>query len=627
MRELSHSLHAFIEALHHDLPIHLTAYGKWRQGGSVSKWVNRFLWREQGDRTAIIQAFNQILDDLELIPINFSKTPGVVASQQADFHSYLSAAQSLRRYASGDKSQHAELLLQSLRIKVLGLLYRLEEENGGLQRGESEPDSACLKSLVAAAEKWKKEEQIFWKTGLREGELSQLALAAGYHDFVKMVLEDKGLRDDFFLWTLRDGLPVDVYIQFPALQKKLTMNNMRGRISRMGQDFLKMRKADRPDLSSYQQKLVTLPFEGVELSLLDENREIVFRGNYKVKLTEIYRVFRDKSRDLGNFEMFAEGILNWNSKCIGWWNHDLRAYELVDLEPSDWWRQLPVLEVLTSEAAAKRLGVKLDGHKWALAAKAARESCSLDYERSHAYVEMAIPAPDNRYYIIYTFGKAVMQLPHTSWDRLILFGTHVLATVVYPDETMYFTHRQQIGYTFELTPSEGMRIMDAFKGDIQLARKGNMVFQLEAENCGKWLQTHLEEHLGPERVPNLYRFPLLEAEPTGMMSKFFGFFQSLPQFCRNRLFILIHYPLGAWRGRWVIDKQGQKVWKSLLNSPFWKDAITYLPAYLHKQHETGVFAEDPERHKVWIEGVVGAQKKEEEEGPLPRTTKLFEENI
>ena len=278
---------------------------------------------------------------------------------------------------------------------------------------------------------------------------------------------------------------------------------------------------------------------------------------------------------------------------MGWWNNELRAYELVDLESFDWWRRLPVLEVSTLEEAGRRFSTELDGHKWILAAKSARESVNLDYDRCHAYVEMVIPTPDRQYYITFTFGKAAIQLPSNAWNRLFMFGAHVPATIVYPDETMYFTHRQQIGYTFELTELEGMRFMDAFKEDIQNARNGNMVFQIEAENCGKWLQNHLEEHLGNDRVPNLYRFPLLDAEPNGFMAKFFSFFKGLPRFCRNRLFMLVHYPLGAWRCCWVVDKQGQKVWKSLLNSSFWKDAITYLPAYLHKQHEIGVFAEEP----------------------------------
>ena len=166
----------------------------------------------------------------------------------------------------------------------------------GLHINDKSP--AFFKNLIAAAKEWKKQEKIFWTTELTDSELYQLQQTGGYADFVKLLLEDKTLREDFFLWVLRDGLPVDVYIQFPAMHEKITRNSMRGRISRMGQDFLKMRKVDRKDLFLSQQKLVTLPFEGQEISLLDENREVVFKGNYKVKIKEIFRVFRDKLRTL-----------------------------------------------------------------------------------------------------------------------------------------------------------------------------------------------------------------------------------------------------------------------------------------------------------------------------------------
>jgi hypothetical protein len=618
MRELNHSIHAFIDALHEKKPVRLTTAGKWCPLSRISYWAERLTGQEAVRAIELLKAFILALDRLEAIPVNFSRVPGMNVSQRADFHGYLSAAQSLKKYVQEESSSQMKAALDRLKYRTLGLLYRLEEENGGLHLAEKNtPLMACLAS---EAEKWKRKEKVFWKIELSEGEVHALERSVQYLAFTKNLLQDASVREDFFAWVLRDGLPPEVYIQFPALKEKIIQSRLSGRIGRMGENFLHMRKVDSEE--GELQKVVTLPFEGVDISLLDENKEVIFKGNYRVKIKHVLHVFRDKHKDLGNFEMFAEGSLNWNSNCMGWWDNDLCAYQLVNLERRDWWRQLPVLEVLTFEEARRRFGVDLDGSKWVLAAKSARESVSLDYDGCHAYIEMAVPTSD-QYYVIYTFGKAATELPRNFWHRLFLFGAHVPATIVYPDENMYFTHRQQIGYSFEMNEEEGLRLMDAFKEDIRRAREGNMVFQIEAENCGKWIQNHLEEHLGKERVPNLYRFPILEAEPNGLMAKFFSFFQALPRFCRNRLFILIHYPLGAWRGKWVVDKQGQKVWKSLINSSFWKDAVTYMPAYLHKQHEIGVFAEDA-KHKVWVENTQAAQKKRREP-PSSDNISLFEE--
>lgn len=607
MRELRHTLHAFVDALHRKEPVFLTPQGYWRIENWFDRGIRRLFGLEVYAQIELVRSCISVLDQLESLPVNFSRIPGVGVSQPVDFHGYLSVAQSVQHAVGPEKDSSLKALLDQLKMRTLALLYRLEEENGGLHLTEKR--AILLGQVLARAEKWKKNEKVFWSGDVSEGERREISESVKYAEFVKYLLVDESLANDFFTWVLRDALPADVYIQFPALREKITSYNLRGRLGRMGQGFLCLRKVDHRDASQCQQKVVTLPFEGREISLLDEKQIVIFRGNYKASIKQVMQVFRDKPKDLGNFEIFAQGVLNWNSNCMGWWNNDLRAYELIDLNNPYWWRQLPVLEVLSQEEASKRFRAELDGSRWILAAKSAREYITLDYDRCHAYIEMAIPTPDRQFYIIYTFGKAAVELPRNSWHRLFMFGAHVPATIVYPDENMYFTHRQQIGYIFELTEGEGSRLMDAFKEDILRARKGNMVFQIEAENCGKWIQNHLEAHLGPTRVPNLYRFPVLEAEPNGMMARFFGFFKSLPQFCRTYLFILIHYPLGAWRGRWVVDDEGQKVWKSLTSSSFWKDAVTYLPAYLHKQHEIGVFADDPVRHKIWVEASSVEHKK------------------
>lgn len=607
MYELRHTLHSFQEALQCGEPVVLTPQGWWRKQNWTDKQFRSLLGLDVYSKMDLIVSFNAILDGLESTPINFSQMPGLVVSQEIDFHGYLNIAEVIKHSVDTEKHPNLKNLLNLLQTRVIALLYRLEEENGGLH--PSHRSSPLEQQLIQEAEQWKKNAKIFWNARLSQAELHEMTETAKYQSFIKHLTIDKKLREVFFVWVLRDGLPAEVFIQYPALSEKINKNNLSGRIGRMGEGFLRLRKMEHIGGLSGQQKIVTLPFEGQDISVLDEKREIVFRGNYKTTIKNVFQTFKNKHKDLGNFEIFAEGVLNWNSNCMGWWNNDIRAYELVDLDNPFWWRLLPTLEVLTFEEANKRFRVDLDGSMWVLAAKSAREFVTLDYDGCHAYVEMAIPTPDHRYYVIYTFGKAAIQLPRNTWHRLFLFGAHVPATIVYPDETMYFSHRQQIGYTFELTEQEGMQFMLAFKEDILRARKGNMVFQIEAENCGKWLQNHLEDHLGAERVPNLYRFPVLEAEPSGFMARFFGFFKALPRFFGNYLFILSHYPLGAWRGRWVVDKGGQKVWKSLTNSSFWKDAITYLPAYMHKQHEIGIFAEGSGRHKIWTEEALVTQKK------------------
>ena len=212
---------------------------------------------------------------------------------------------------------------------------------------------------------------------------------------------------------------------------------------------------------------------------MDEERVIAFSGNYRLKIKDIFHLFKDKYKDIGNLEIFAQGIVNWNSNYWGRWNALLRVFEVIDLDQARWWQQLPVLEILTVNEAQRRYGPHLDGLKWNVAAKAAREYPNLHFQKTHGYLEIAIPTDDQHYYRIYTFGKCAVQLPSNTYERVKMFAVHVLATVVYPDETLYFSHRQHVGYSFEISREEGFLLMSGIAEDMKKARTGNFVFQLE----------------------------------------------------------------------------------------------------------------------------------------------------
>ncbi|MFN4174680.1 MAG: hypothetical protein ACK4HV_06220, partial [Parachlamydiaceae bacterium] len=49
-----------------------------------------------------------------------------------------------------------------------------------------------------------------------------------------------------------------------------------------------------------------------------------------------------------------------------------------------------------------------------------------------------------------------------------------------------------------------------------------------------------------------------------------------------------HLPL-AWKGQYITDRQGNRVYVSLNRSEFWNDIIVYLPAKLHRCYEEKKF--------------------------------------
>jgi hypothetical protein len=154
------------------------------------------------------------------------------------------------------------------------------------------------------------------------------------------------------------------------------------------------------------------------------------------------------------------------------------------------------------------------------------------------------------------------------------------ATVAYPDENEFYSHRHTVYQPFIVDDDEGLRFMESIKKDMLLSREGNFVYQIESDNCAKWTQEKLENELGHHRVPNMYKMSILDTEPHCFVGNIFDFIKKLPKAIQVSALTAIHFPFGAWKGH-VIEENGRKVHKSLMNHSFWETAEVYLPALQH----------------------------------------------
>lgn len=512
------------------------------------------------------QNYLSFLDHLEDKPVKFPSASNI------PYLSYLEAAENLLEAYPNLK----------LKFRRISLLYRIESLNGGknpvLEEGKH------FEALMEAAEKYKKGEPILWRAPLTAKNIEFLRRASRYEDYVEPLMQEKELLKRFFEWVVRDGLPPEPLIEFPANAETIESHLLCGRIGMLGGDQLKIHKVRSKGV---EEKILTLPFEGKEISVLDKEKKVIFRGDYILSIKEIYELFRDKPRRFVDVEYFAQGVMNWNAQHLGYWIPREERYSVINLDQNEWWRQLPPLEIISQEEALERYGPWVNGINWAVSAKAARQHCNLNIEKCHAYLEVAIPFKDGLYYV-YDFGKFARHFPYGVVDNMRMFTITTPATVAYPDENIYHTARQQVGYSFEMNHYEGLILMEAIRQDIKQARDGNMIFQIEAENCAHWIQTHLEEILGKKKVPNLFRAKLSKSEAYGLLGRFLNFVRSLPDIYHTPMLLLIHYPFGPWRGQYVVDRTGKKVFKSLNRTAFWSDVIVYMPAFLHHQFEEGI---------------------------------------
>ena len=585
MFNIDHNLHAFIYAVRQKKALTCTSEGLWNLESCFVSWIRHLFGFTEHREATLVRGFRKCLERLEKVPVRFMQNRVQVAPQVVDYQSYISAGEALLERTKGCVSRKAVQERTALMRSVVALRYRLEGVNGGLN--PADPSQDLLDNLIQVTEDWKLSKPLFHTKTLSQSDRNILLEACQYPEFIKIILAEKSLLEEFLTWAIRDRISILPFITYPHTQKKIMQSGLNGRIGRMGGDSLKtqiIRNEQHP--TGVLEKIVTLPFEGHEISILDDQRVVLFRGNYALTIGEIFELFKNKKYGPGNLEFMAEGIVNWNEHFWGWWDEDAQRYQTVDLSQEEWWKQLPIHEILTLKQVREKYGNHLDGRQWNFATIATRLTSTLDPENSHAYTSVAIPLGDSRY-AIYPFGKYAFWFPPTFLEAMKNIAETVDATVAYPDENVYYTHRQRTRLSFALSEEQGKSYMESVKRDMNLSRQGNFVYQIESENCAKWAQGKMEEIVGHYRVPNLFQIAYLDLEPTGLLGFLYAMVKSLPSRWQISVTTFLHLPLGATKGKWIWEN-GKRVWKSLTHHSFWQDTITYHPGVLYNQQERGL---------------------------------------
>lgn len=541
----------------------------WYIENSFVHLVKALFVKDEINFKRISEGLIEVLDKLESIPIRFSSSPG----QTVDFLQIIEISDELFGLLKRGTEK------RDLKRRILALKYRLEQSNGGLERVK---DESLGRELLQRAQEWKNRHDLISDKNITGQELKYINIAAHYPEFVKFLLRDKSLERSFYNWILRDKIHPAAFIEFPGLHKSILNASLNGRIGRLGGELLKIKKIASGSEDSF--KIATLPFEGKELNILDRNQIVTFRGNYQLSIKEVFNVFKNKYKEPGNLEFFADGITNWNAHKLGYWDANNRKYQLIDMNRDDWWKQLPVFEILNKEEAIQRYGKHINGYNWNAAATASRGSPSLDFENTHAYLELAIPI-GNGNYVIFDMGKFATKFPVTVIEKMSVICRTVHGTIAYPDENVFYSHRDHEWHSFDLTPEQGIKLMASIKQDILAARNNNLIYQIESDNCARWLNEKLEEVVNT--VPNMFRLPFIDCEPTNFFKFIFSVIRKFPVWMQLPIITALHVPLGA-KASIVVEENGRKVHKSLANHEFWVTGEVFLPALLHKLKRSGV---------------------------------------
>lgn len=597
--------------------------------GIVKRVVRRIFGLENRRVASVINAYAACLNNLERIPVNTTS-----ANKDLELHLFFAKGFVTTYEKNRHRSKRVGRALNNLDRHVAAMQYRL----GELEKTSSNDELTKTIYVKLKTDTWEwKKKQFCYKDDekeLTDREKKQLLKVAKRIEFAQLLNSDPQLFSEFMKWAVRDNCSVRVFVEYPAIQKKIKNAILSQRIGRVGRRALQVETNDKGE------KEVTLPFVVREnrdrkvrrISIPDGNRVVAFNENFKLTIDQVFKVFENKKKKeiYGDLEWFEDGITNYNiskyserkatsptlsraQKVLRWikkicapklyeklqWKDD--EYSVIDFSAEIWWEQMPTFETLSLEEAKKQYGEHLDGTKWTVAVCAKRESIQLDPIGNHAFYKIVIPNEDGTYRVC-PFGKFPKKFPMTEIQKIAFLADSTRGEITF-DQNVYYTHRQQWKLDLPFSHEDGVEFMSILKKHILLGLeedenesvKADNVFQFQWRNCANFIQMTLKEFFDERKginVPNLFLVDVLKMEPSDSTKYFIKLVKSLPKSLRPPLIHGVQEVLMAGRTIVVRDVSGDEISRSVKTSPFWRDLKICLPAYFAHKLEKGTLQED-----------------------------------
>lgn len=618
--QISRDLNKFTLALTEGKRVDCNRKGEWYCEGVLMRSIRWLFSREDARVVKVAAAFNDTLDILEKTPVKFYDYSSE-NTQQKTFELHLKAADAVKKELEKHTSAASKKALYQLNLRVVSLKYRIEKENGGISKC-SNADELLFNEVKKLAEEWKQSYELYFDKTLCEEEVKKIEDICHYPEFAQIIKIDKGLRELFFKWALRDNCEVDAFVQFPATSNRLKTAFIAGRIGRFAKQIntikIKNLKTGNYEIPSNVntcpfQKDYVLPFEVLDgdklkvkdISVLNDEQVINVKNNYTTTVKKVIESFANRNTEPGNFEILGTRHLddgeclgprfvNYNSYEYGAFNPQTNDFDRPDLsgEKKEWWKQIAPLDTLTLEDVKRMYGLdSIEEGRWVVVIKSAREDAGLDIDKSHGYLDVLIPDGKGRFEL-YSIGKYPAKWPESFLERALFITNTLKSKIQCPDENYYMAQRQQAMAPNIINAEDGMELMDNIRQDLVKAQEGNIVFQFPWENCAWWSQNQLEKIFGSEEhggsVPNHFRTSLLNAKPRlRPLAKIIDFCRQLKGKMQSVAVKVVEFMLCSWRSITVVE-DGKKVSKSVATSKHTENIEIFHPSALHERIISGV---------------------------------------
>jgi hypothetical protein len=609
MSNIENSFTKLTQAIESGKSLSMNSHGEWRVDGwfmRIVKWIFRL---DEKSKINVCKVVSKLFDNMEKRAVFFDADRNTTRHQNAIYKGYLSVAKAAKAVLSQSKSKQAKRSCFELQRRIVGLSYRIEEVNGGSNAvTEDQQEEHLYKELIEKAAQWKKKLKLFMGTDsdLHPVDRKNLKELCQYPEFVTLLLKDPVLQSEILGWTLKNAVSPKSLVEFPSSCKRLKQCLMVGRIGRYAyENVLSIDKT--PLLADHEkeakQKVLSLPFNGKKISVLNEDRYVEFKGNYIVRIKTVFNDMKNKNNAPGHFEFIGKnGFRNWNPHKLAYWDAKAKVWKRVNLNNTQWWKNLPEQEIIGKEDVLRRYGIKsIENNEWLLLGRSTRQSTEYRIDDCHGYGGVLVPEK-NGTWRVYDWGKYAKVWPKGFFGGIGILGDTVRADFTYPDcNDTYSGFRQQALIPFVCSEEEGIDYMNnQIKSNIIAGREGNLVFMFGFENCAYSPQTDLEALLGRQgeggRVPNLFISHVLSADAAEPLGVVFRNVAKAPKILRRPLVTLCEISLLSSRGVYVTNKDGKRVFKSLATSPFRRGynyplnektkrvyQHIFLPSHLHRR--------------------------------------------
>lgn len=488
------------------------------------------------------------LDRLESTRIKPSQNEGVVAA--------LVSARNLIHRAMKDPFT-SKKRLKELKVRVLALAYRLGNASQGEER-LSTPDERFLKALREKASHWKKRQLCCNGEDLNGKDLERLQEMACYPKLVEFLLGDPLHLSRFFKWSIVNHLSSRVFAEFPALTVKIDRSNLKSRIGAYGGNGLEYKQGD-----------VTLLFQGKPKSILEGGLKIELSNHVALTVDQIFQQFRRKNLDEGYLTYFEDGVANWDPHEMGPLNGYTGKIDRIDLNRTDWHKQLKERRHFTADEATSHFGIACDGKNWIVTIVATRCDRRLDTFGGHAYYRLLIPNGDGTYFYTHGFGKFAKRYPQNGRESKGMLAQPVEATIEYPDNNEIYTQRQKKEFHYSMSEEKGKAFLESVRLDIWNAWQGNLAFQILVDNCTDWVVEKVRKYVGIQES-ELFDVPFLKLEPRGFLGSIAKILRKAPHWFTNLFFYCFLFFLGGHKKMILTDPENKKRVVSVLKTPPWK---------------------------------------------------------